>query len=184
MFEGFEHRQITTSGTTINLVKGGSGPGLLLLHGSPQTHAMWHNIAPRLAEDCTVVAPDLRGYGDSGTLPGDPEPLTYSKRAMAQDQVEVMQPLGFETLSIVGHDRGARGAHRLTLDHQQRVQRLAVLDIIPTHKMFNMVNQAMATATSHWFCLIQPYDVPEQLIGAARALSAPLVRAYSRSPCP
>ena len=108
MFEGFEQRQITTSGTTINLVKGGSGPGLLLLHGYPQTHAMWHKIAPRLAQDFTVVAADLRGYGDSGKPHGDPEHLTYAKRAMAQDQVEVMQQLGFETFNVVGHDRGAR----------------------------------------------------------------------------
>src|SRR5499426_748362 len=167
MFEGFEHQQITTSGTTINLVKGGSGPGLLLLHGYPQTHAMWHKIAPRLAQDFTVVAADLRGYGDSGKAHGDPEHLTYSKRAMAQDQVEVMQQLGFETFNVVGHDRGARVSHRLTLDHPQRVQRLALLDIIPTHKMFRIVNQEMATSTYHWFFLIQPYDLPERLIGAA-----------------
>jgi len=167
MFEGFEHQQITTSGTTINLVKGGNGPGLLLLHGYPQTHAMWHKIAPRLAQDFTVVAPDLRGYGDSGKPHGDPEHLTYSKRSMAQDQVEVMQQLGFETFRVVGHDRGARVSHRLTLDHQQHVQQLAVLDIIPTHKMFRIVNKEMATSTYHWFFLIQPYDLPERLIGAA-----------------
>jgi len=180
MFEGFEQLQITTSGTTINLVTGGSGPGLLLLHGYPQTHAMWHKIAPRLDEDFTVVAADLRGYGDSGKLSGDPEHLTYSKRAMAQDQAEVMQQLGFETFSVVGHDRGARVSHRLTLDHPQRVQRLAVLDIIPTHKMFSIVNQAMATATYHWFFLIQPYDLPEQLIGASRE---PFLRnSFGRTP--
>lgn len=168
MFEGFERKHITTSGTTINLVQGGHGPGLLLLHGYPQTHAMWHKIAPRLAEDFTVVAADLRGYGDSGKPPGDPEHLTYSKRAMAQDQAEVMQQLGFETFSVVGHDRGARVSHRLALDYPQRVQRLAVLDIIPTHRMFSIVNKEMATATYHWFFLIQPYDFPEQLIGASR----------------
>jgi len=168
MFEGFEHQQVTTSGMTINLVKGGNGPGVLVLHSYPQTHAMWHKIAPRLAQDFTVVAPDLRGYGESDKPPGDPEHLTYSKRAMAQDQVEVMQQLGFETFRVVGHDRGARVSHRLALDHPQRVQQLAVLDIIPTHRMFNIVNQAMATATYHWFFLIQPYDLPEQLIGGAR----------------
>jgi pimeloyl-ACP methyl ester carboxylesterase len=129
MFEGFEQKQITTSGTTINCVKGGSGPGLLLLHGYPQTHAMWHKIAPRLAQDFTIVAADLRGYGDSGKPHGDPEHRTYAKRAMAQDQVEVMQQLGFETFYVVGHDRGARVSHRLTLDHPQRVQKLALLDI-------------------------------------------------------
>lgn len=167
MFEGFEPRQIRTSGTTINLVQGGSGPPLLLLHGYPQTHVMWHKIAPRLAQDFTVVAADLRGYGDSGKPHGDPEHLQYSKRAMAQDQVEVMQQLGFEAFLLVGHDRGARVSHRLAKDHSQRVRKLAVLDIIPTHRMFQIVNKAMATNTYHWFFLIQPYDFPERLIGAS-----------------
>ncbi|MGE3539115.1 MAG: alpha/beta fold hydrolase [Candidatus Tectimicrobiota bacterium] len=169
MFEGFEHKQIRTSGSTINLVHGGRGPALLLLHGYPQSHTMWHKIAPRLAEDFTVVVPDLRGYGDSGKPPGDPEHHTYAKRAMAQDQAEVMQALGFERFCVVGHDRGARVSHRLTLDYQARVQKLAVLDIIPTHKVFTAtVNQAMATATYHWFFLIQPFDLPEQMIAAAK----------------
>jgi haloacetate dehalogenase len=167
MFDGFERRQIQTSETTINLVTGGSGPPVLLLHGYPQTHAMWHKVAPRLAQDFTVVAPDLRGYGDSGKPPGDPEHLTYSKRKMAQDQVEVMQALGFESFRLVGHDRGARVSHRLTKDHPERVQKLAVLDIIPTHRMFQIVNKEMATNTYHWFFLIQPYDFPERVIGAA-----------------
>ena len=167
MFEGFDRQQIQTSDTTINLVKGGSGPPLLLLHGYPQTHVMWHKIAPLLARDFTVVVPDLRGYGDSGKPHGDPEHLNYSKRAMAQDQVEVMQELGFESFMLVGHDRGARVSHRLTKDHPQRVQKLAVLDIIPTHRMFQIVNKEMATNTYHWFFLIQPYDFPERVIGAA-----------------
>jgi haloacetate dehalogenase len=166
MFDGFEQKRITTSGTTINLRQGGSGPPLLLLHGYPQSHLMWHKIAPRLAHDFTVVAADLRGYGDSGKPHGDPEHQTYSKRAMAQDQVEVMQQLGFESFNLVGHDRGARVSHRLTLDHPQRVQKLALLDIIPTHKMFQIVNKEMATSTYHWFFLIQPYDYPERMIGA------------------
>src|SRR3989337_711366 len=106
MFEAFEQRQIATSGTTINLVKGGDGPPLLLLHGYPQTHVMWHKIAPRLAEDFTVVVADLRGYGDSGKPHGDPQHLHYSKRAMAQDMVEVMQQLGYASFLLVGHDRG------------------------------------------------------------------------------
>ncbi len=169
MFEGFEQKHVQTSGTTINLVHGGSGPGLLLLHGYPQSHTMWHKIAPRLAQDFTVVAPDLRGYGDSGKPPGDPEHATYSKRAMAQDQAEVMQALGFDTFCVVGHDRGARVSHRLTLDHQPRVRKLAVLDIIPTHKVFTAtVNQAMATSTYHWFFLIQPFDLPEHMIAASK----------------
>ena len=167
MFEGFEQQQIKTSGTTINLVKGGSGPPLLLLHGYPQNHTMWHKVAPLLAQDFTVVVADLRGYGDSGKMEGGPEHINYSKRAMAQDQVEVMDQLGFDSFLLVGHDRGARVSHRLTKDHPQRVKRLAVLDIIPTHRMFQIVNQEMATNTYHWFFLIQPFDFPERVIGAA-----------------
>jgi haloacetate dehalogenase len=167
MFEGFDRRQLTTSGTTINFVKGGDGPPLLLLHGYPQMHVMWHKIAPRLAQDFTVVAADLRGYGDSGKPHGDPQHLNYSKRVMAQDMVEVMQQLGYESFLLVGHDRGARVSHRLTKDHPQRVRRLALLDIIPTRKMFQIVNKEMATNTFHWFFLIQPYDFPERVIGAA-----------------
>ena len=167
MFEGFEGRRIRTSGATINLVKGGNGPPILLLHGYPQSHIMWHKIAPRLAQDFTVVAADLRGYGDSDKPRGGPDHLLYSKRAMAQDQVEVMQQLGFESFLLVGHDRGARVSHRLAKDHPQRVRKLAVLDIIPTHRMFQIVNKEMATNTYHWFFLIQPYDFPEKVIGAA-----------------
>ncbi len=166
MFEGFERRQIEVGGTTINLVKGGDGPPLLLLHGYPQTHTIWHKIAPRLAEEFTVVAADLRGYGDSGKPHGDAEHLAYSKRSMAQDQVEVMEQLGFDSFFLVGHDRGARVSHRLTKDHPQRVRKLALLDIIPTHRMFQVVNKEMATNTYHWFFLIQPYDFPERVIGA------------------
>ena len=167
MFEGFEQLQIQTSGTTINLVKGGDGPPLLLLHGYPQTHTMWHKVAPLLARDFTVVAADLRGYGDSGKPEGGSEHLNYSKRAMAQDQVEVMEQLGFDSFLLAAHDRGARVSHRLTKDHPQRVRKLALLDIIPTHRMFQIVNKEMATNTYHWFFLIQPYDFPERVIGAA-----------------
>ncbi len=166
MFEGFETRQIEANGTTINLVTGGSGPPLLLIHGYPQSHVMWHKIVPRLAQDFTVVAPDLRGYGDSGKPAGDPDHANYSKRVMAQDQVDVMSAQGFEEFLLVGHDRGARVSHRLTKDHPQRVQKLATLDIIPTRRMFQIVDQAMATNTYHWFFLIQPYDFPERVIGA------------------
>src|SRR6516165_5227755 len=167
MFEGFEHQQITTSGTTINLVKGGSGPGLLLLHGYPQTHAMWHKIAPRLAQDFTVVAADLRGYGDSSKPPNSADHAAYSKRAMARDQVEVMRQLGFEQFFLAGHDRGARCSYRLALDHPERVRRLAVLDIIPTYESYRRTNMEFALRTWHWFFLAQPADFPERAIGRA-----------------
>ncbi len=167
MFEGFQREQVTTGGTTINLVHGGAGPPLLLLHGYPQTHTMWHKIAPRLAQDFTVVASDLRGYGDSGKPPGDPEHVTYSKRAMAQDQVEVMEQLGHREFFVAAHDRGARVAHRMALDHPQRVRKLALLDIRPTRDMYGHVGKEMATGAWHWFFLIQPYDFPERILGAS-----------------
>lgn len=166
MFEGFEELQLDVNGTTINLVKGGSGPPMLMLHGYPQTHAMWNKIAPRLAEDFTVVCPDLRGYGDSGKVQGDPEHMNYSKRVMAQDQVDVMKELGFDQFFLVGHDRGGRVSHRLTKDHPDSVLRLVTLDIIPTRTMFQSVDKDFATNTYHWFFLIQPFDFPERVIGA------------------
>jgi len=166
MFEGFENLQIEANSTTINLVKGGSGPPMLMLHGYPQTHAMWNKVAPRLAEDFTVVCPDLRGYGDSAKVEGDPEHINYSKRAMAQDQVDVMKGLGFNQFFLVGHDRGGRVSHRLTKDHPDSVLKLVTLDIIPTRTMFQIVNKDFATNTYHWFFLIQPYDFPERVIGA------------------
>ncbi|MEC9013654.1 MAG: alpha/beta hydrolase, partial [Chloroflexota bacterium] len=165
-FERFENLQIDANGTTINLVKGGNGPPILMLHGYPQTHAMWNKIAPRLAEDFTVVCPDLRGYGDSAKVEGDPDHINYSKRVMAQDQVDVMQSLGFEQFYLVGHDRGGRVSHRLTKDHPDNVLKLITLDIIPTRTMFQIVNKDFATNTYHWFFLIQPYDFPERVIGA------------------
>ena len=167
MFEGFEQRKVETDGAAINLVIGGSGPPLLLLHGYPQSHVMWHKVAPLLAADFTVVAADLRGYGDSDKPAGDPEHFNYSKRAMAQDQVDVMARLGFDAFLLAGHDRGARVAHRLTKDHPQRVRKLATLDIIPTRRMFQLVNKEMAANTFHWFFLIQPYPFPERVIEAA-----------------
>ncbi len=166
MFEGFEQKRIETGGAHVNLVIGGSGPPLLLLHGYPQTHAMWHKVAPRLAEHFTAVAADLRGYGDSGKPEGDPEHLNHSKRAMAQDLVEAMENLGFNSFYLAGHDRGARVSHRLTKDNPDRVLKLATLDIIPTHRMFQIVNKEMALNTYHWFFLSQPYDFPERVIGA------------------
>ena len=165
-FPGFERRRIETSGANINLVTGGSGPPLLLLHGYPQTHLMWRKLGPRLAAEFTVVAPDLRGYGDSSKPPAGPEHVNYAKRALAQDQVETMAALGFERFCVVGHDRGARVAHRLARDHPERVQRLALLDIVPTLYRFETIDQKAATASYHWFFLIQPGGLPERLIGA------------------
>ncbi|UUX50129.1 alpha/beta hydrolase [Nisaea acidiphila] len=166
MFHGFERKSIRTSGTEINLVTGGHGPGLLLLHGYPQTHAIWHKVAPKLAEHFTVVAADLRGYGDSGKPPTDQRHTPYSKREMARDQAEVMSALGIERFSVVGHDRGARVGHRLARDYRERVERLAVLDICPTLDMYETTDMAFASAYYHWFFLIQPADYPERMIGA------------------
>lgn len=165
MFEGFERRRVSTGGAAINLVVGGDGPALLLLHGFPQSHAIWHRMAPALAERFTVVAPDLRGYGDSERVASAPDHAPYSKRAMAQDQVEAMAALGFERFQVVGHDRGARVAHRMALDHPERVQRVALLDIVPTLRLFESVDQRLATAYWHWFFLIQPAPLPEHMIG-------------------
>ncbi|MDA1118278.1 MAG: alpha/beta hydrolase [Proteobacteria bacterium] len=164
MFPGFKRRRIRTSGATINLVTGGDGPPLLLLHGYPETHAMWHKIAPQLARDYTVVCADLRGYGDSSKPKGLPDHSNYSKRAMAQDMVEVMSALGHHSFHLAGHDRGARVAHRLARDHGKRVTTLTVLDISPTLKMYDSTNKAFASAYYHWFFLIQKPPLPEQLL--------------------
>jgi haloacetate dehalogenase len=165
LFEGFERTSIAVDGVRINMVYGGSGPPLLLLHGYPQTHVMWHAVARELAAHHTVVAPDLRGYGDSEKPPGGTDHRGYSKRASALDQVGVMAALGFERFAVVGHDRGARVGHRLALDYPDRVRRLAVLDIVPTWTAFTETDQEKATGYYHWFFLNQPYDLPERLIG-------------------
>ncbi len=165
MFEGFKQQRIRTKEAEINLLTGGSGPPLLLLHGYPQTHVMWHVVAPQLARDFSVVVPDLRGYGDSSRPPDGEGHYGYSKRAMAQDQVEVMTALGYSRFMLAGHDRGARVAHRMALDHAGRVAKVAVLDIVPTLKVFESVNQLVATAYFHWFFMIQPFDFPERMIG-------------------
>jgi haloacetate dehalogenase len=169
MFDHFTRQQIKTQNTTINLVRGGSGHPILLLHGYPQTHVCWHRVAPILAERFTVVCSDLRGCGDSAKPPSDPEHLAYSKRIMAQDQVEAMQRLGFSQFAVVGHDRGARVAHRMALDYAEKVTKLALLDIIPTRTAFTNVNKEIATAAFNWFFSIQPDGLPERLIGAEPA---------------
>ena len=165
MFEGFTSHTIPVgNGIDIAASVGGDGPPLLLLHGYPQTRACWRKIAGPLAKTFTVVAADLRGYGESCKPPGGPDHAAYAKRAMAADQVAVMRALGFERFRLVGHDRGARVAHRLALDHAQAVERLALLDICPTATMYAATDQAFATAYYHWFFLIQPADFPERMI--------------------
>ena len=166
MFDGFRKFDIATTGTTIHGVTGGSGPPLLLLHGYPQTHAMWHELAPLLADRFTIVAADLRGYGDSGKPASSADHAVYSKRSMALDMAEVMTALGHATFFVCGHDRGGRVAHRLALDHPARVKRLAVLDIAPTREMYRDTTDAFARAYAHWFYLIQPAPLPERMIGA------------------
>lgn len=165
MFEGFERATRDVDGQGLHYVRGGSGPPLLLLHGYPQTHAIWHRVAPHLAERFTVVAPDLRGYGDSAKPASAPDHSTYSKRVMAAEQVMLMRDLGYERFAVAGHDRGGRVAYRMAIDHPERVTKLATLDIVPTSATFDAVNAAMAMGTWHWFFLAQPYDLPERLIG-------------------
>jgi haloacetate dehalogenase len=167
MFPGFTSQRVAVpGGIEIFLETGGAGPPLLLLHGYPETHAMWHKLAPALAEKFTVVCPDLRGYGDSSKPPGDADHGNYSKRAMAADMVAVMAALGHEQFLLTGHDRGARVSYRLALDHPQAVQKLALLDIVSTKAAYEMNSMALASAYFHWYFLIQPAPFPETLIGA------------------
>jgi haloacetate dehalogenase len=166
MFPRFDRFILQTSTATIHGVKKGVGPPLLLLHGYPQTHVIWHKIAPALAENFTVVATDLRGYGDSSKPDGGINHANYSKRVMAVDQVEVMEQLGFDRFFVAGHDRGGRVAHRMAVDHSERVLKLVVLDIAPTYWMYTQTDMEFARAYYHWFFLIQPYDIPERMIGA------------------
>ena len=166
MFEGFELSMVDTGEVMLRVRYGGNGPPLLLLHGHPQTHVMWHKIAPHLAEDFTVVAADLRGYGKSSKPPSTPDHIPYSKRVMALDQITLMRQLGFERFHVVGHDRGGRVAYRMALDHPEQVERLAVLDIIPTGEAFRRTNMEFALGYWHWFFLSQPYDLPEKMINA------------------
>jgi haloacetate dehalogenase len=163
----FATETIEANGVSINVCRGGAGPPLLLLHGYPQTHVMWHRVAPLLAQRFTVVCPDLRGYGDSDKPPGGGDHAAYSKRTMAQDQLEVMDALGFERFAVAAHDRGARVALRMALDHPDAVSRLAILDIVPTKTIYETIDKQRATTVWRYFFLIQPYDLPERLIGCA-----------------
>ncbi len=166
MFEAFTRASMTLDGIEIAYVIGGSGPPLLLLHGYPQCKALWARVAPQLAQDFTVVCADLRGYGDSGKPHCLPDKSNYSFRAMAADQIALMRALGFMRFQVAGHDRGARTAHRMALDHPETVQALAVMDIVPTYTMFMDSNRKIASAYWHWYFLSQPEPFPERLIAA------------------
>ena len=168
LFSGFTTQDFSVNGTTIHAVHGGNQAGqpLLLLHGHPQTHAMWHLVAPALAKKYYVVAADLRGYGDSAKVSGNADHSNYSKRVMAQDQVEVMRALGFNQFLLCAHDRGARVAHRLCVDHPEAVEKAVFLDIAPTLAMYEQTTMEFARAYWHWFFLIQPHPFPETVLGA------------------
>jgi len=166
MFQGFDRMTGSIDGIRINFIKGGSGPALLLLHGHPQTHVIWHKVAGDLARHFTVIAADLRGYGDSEKPPGLPGHSNYSKRSMANDQVGLMSKLGYDQFSVLAHDRGARVAYRMALDHPERVSKLITLDIAPTLAMYEKTTMEFAMAYYHWFFLIRPAPFPETLINA------------------
>ncbi len=169
-FEGFETRRFEVNGVQIQArVPGtprGGKPALLLVHGFPQTHALWHRVVQRLQQDYWIVLPDLRGYGDSAKPAGLPDHGNYSKRTLAQDLVDVMDQLGCPTYFLCGHDRGGRVAHRLALDHTEKVEKLCVIDIAPTLDMYAATDMDFARAYYHWFHLIQPWPLPEKMIGA------------------
>lgn len=167
LFPGFKTKAIRTQAGEIFARLGGEGPPLLLLHGYPQTHHAWHRLAPRLAEHFSLVIADLRGYGQSSTPPSDENHTPYSKRAMGQDMFEVMQILGHKRFSVIGHDRGARVAYRMALDDGEPLERLVLLDILPTFAMWDGMNQGLALSAYHWVFLAQPYPLPETLIAKA-----------------
>jgi haloacetate dehalogenase len=174
---------IATSGTTIHGRRDGSGPPVLLLHGFPETHLMWHRVAPALVGRHTVVATDLRGYGRSGTPPSTPDHSPYAMRALAQDQVEVMRALGYDRFAVVGHDRGARCAYRMALDHPDVVTRLAVLDIVPTGDAYARADADFSLGFWVWSFLAAPPPVPERMIAAApEVFVGHLLTAWSQAP--
>ena len=166
LMDGFTTKRITTAGAEIHVAVGGEGPPLLLVHGNPLTHVSWHRIAPSLARHFTVIAPDLRGYGDSSKPPGGDDHAAYSFRAMAQDNVEVMEQLGFRRFGVAGHDRGARVAFRMALDFPDRVERMAALDIVPTYEVLSNVTLGWGLESWHWFFMAQKAPFPERLICA------------------
>jgi haloacetate dehalogenase len=166
LLPGFRQARVKTSGAEIALSYGGDGPPLLLMHGNPFTHVCWHKIAPRLANEFTVVLPDLRGYGDSSKPDGGPDHSAYSFRSMAQDQIEVMRHLGFEKFHAGGHDRGARVLHRLCLDRPDAVTRAAFMDMLPQHHLLNNVTRGWGIFSWHWFFMVQPNPMPETMISA------------------
>jgi haloacetate dehalogenase len=165
MFDGFGLAVAELDDVSIRYRIGGSGPPLLLLHGFPQNHAMWHLVAPTLSREFTVVAADLRGYGQSSAPPTTPDHASYSKRTMALDQVRLMASLGFDRFAVAGHDRGARCAYRLALDHPQRVTKLAILDVIPTYEAYARADMRFSLGYWHWFFLPQPKGMPELVLG-------------------
>src|SRR3954447_19319114 len=164
LFEGFEARDVETPRGAVHVRGGGAGPPLLLLHGYPETHLMWHAVAPRLAERFTVVAADLPGYGDSFRPPTADDHAPHSKRALAADLVAAMAQLGHATFAVAGHDRGGRVAYRMALDHPRAVTRLAVLDIVPTGEVWRNADATMALGYWHWAFLAQPAPLPERMV--------------------
>ncbi|MEU4402395.1 alpha/beta fold hydrolase [Micromonospora orduensis] len=170
MFDGFEEFDVDTSGATIHGRRGGDGPPVLLLHGIPETHLMWHRVAPRLAEHFTVVATDLRGWGDSSTPPSTDDHEPYGMRAIARDQIEVMRSLGHDRFHLVGHDRGARCAYRLALDEPDAVSRLVVMDVVPVGDVYDRADRAFSLSYWVWSFLAAPAPVPERFIDAAPAV--------------
>ncbi|MEX3980693.1 alpha/beta fold hydrolase [Paraburkholderia sp. EG287A] len=166
MFDGFTDASADIEGVRIHAIQGGRGPALLLLHGHPQTHAIWHKVAPTLAQHFTVIAADLRGYGDSGKPQGTPDHANYAKLRMALDQVALMRGLGFPSFAVMGHDRGGRVAARMAIDHPDAVTRLITLDVAPTVAMYEQTSFEFARAYWHWFFLVRPAPFPETLIRA------------------
>jgi haloacetate dehalogenase len=167
LFEGFRLEQIAVRDGALRVRHGGSGPPLLLLHGNPQTHMMWHAVAPVLAQRYHVICPDLRGYGGSLKPPASKDHAAYAKREMARDMAELMTHFGHQRFTVISHDRGARVAHRLAIDHAARVEKLAVLDIVPTIEHFERTDMSFAMGYYHWFWFAQPHPFPESLISAA-----------------